>query len=90
MKVTAAHLALIRDAVEPLDTPALRARYAAHDIARAEVTQDFSKRYRWDLLWAAVATMDSDDLRHVVYDADYWTDHLDTALRAVVPPLDAP
>lgn len=87
MKVTAEHLALIRGAVEPLDTPERRARYLARDFPRADVVQDLDMRYRWDTLWLAVAPMDSDDVRHVVYDGGYATAHLDTALRAVVPPL---
>lgn len=90
MKVTAAHLTLLRAAVEPLDTAERRAQYAARDIPRADVVQDLDMRYRWDTLWLAVAPMDTDDVRHVVYDSGYATAHLDTALRSIVPALDAP
>jgi hypothetical protein len=87
MRVTTEHLTMLREAVAPLDTPERRARYIARDIPRADLVQDIDKRYRWDLFHAA-------DPRSVLlatfYDRGGYHDaHIDTALRAVVPPLDA-
>lgn len=83
MKVTAEHLAEIRAAVEPLDLEEYRVRYRSRDIARADSVQDIDKRYRWDLYWFAVrqgaSLPDSTN--------GYNMAHIDTALRAVVPPL---
>lgn len=84
MKVTAEHLEQLRAAIEPYDTDTVRALYAAGDIPRREVVKDFDKRYRWDLYWCAVrrgaSLPDSTN--------GYTMVHLDTALRAIVPPLD--
>jgi len=82
MRVTKSHMAALRDAITPLDRPEVRAHYLAGDIARADRVQDLDKRYRWDLFRASGA-------HRLVWgwDADYADAHLDTALRAIVPPL---
>jgi len=83
VKVTPEHLTVIREAVEPLDTPERRVRYRNGGFPRAYAVRDLDKRYRWDLFYAAPRT---DDLRAVI-DGGYFDSHLDTALKAVVPPL---
>lgn len=75
------HLDALREAIAPLDTAERRARYAARDIPRGDLVQDIDKRYRFDLFYAARAyTLLPDD----VADA-----HIDTALRRIVPAIDA-
>ena len=82
MKATAADIAVLKSAIEPLDTPERRAQYLAGDFVRSELVKDLDKRYRWDLFWAAWETGVFEVL---VLD---WSDnHVDTALRHVVPVL---
>lgn len=98
MKVTAEHLAVIRAAVEPLDTPERRERYRAGAFPRADAVQDLDKRYRWDLFHVVNNSIAEQNrarrdpepfLSAVLYDAGYHDGHIDTALRAVVPALEA-
>lgn len=83
MRVTPEHLATIREAVEPLDTPERRVRYRNGGFPRAYAVLDLDKRYRWDLFYAAPRT---EALRAVI-DGGYFDSHLDTALRLIVRPL---
>ena len=95
MKVTAEHLAMIREAIAAtdLDTPEIRERYRRREIPRGALVQDIDKRFRWDLLTAANSITRSDDaerrtvLISNLYDAGYNDTHIDTALRAIVTPL---
>lgn len=75
-------LAAIREGVAPLDTEYHRERYRAGDFPRADRVQDVNKRYRWDLFAAGAA-----GLIGMLYDAGLNDSHIDTALRAIVPPL---
>ena len=85
MKVTAAHLEIMRTAIAPLDTEAKRERYRRREIPRGHLVQDIDKRYRWDLFWeAAVWLHDEDDPNSPT---EYTMNHLDTALRRIVRPL---
>ena len=74
-------LDLLRAAIAPLDTPALRLDYQTADIQPPPM--DLNRRYRWDLLWAAVRR------DRAIYDVlqPYSDGHIDTALRAIVPTL---
>jgi hypothetical protein len=91
MKITPTYLAVIRAAVAPLDTPERRAAYLAGDFPRADKVQDLDKRYRWDLVHVAnrmsIDLVDNTMLIGTLYDAGYHDAHIDTALRAIVPPL---
>lgn len=83
MKIQPELFTKMRAAIEPLDTPATRARYLAGDFPRADRCEDRDMRYRWDLFHAA-------GLYRVVYDHPGETindDHIDTALRRIVLPL---
>lgn len=86
MKVTAEHLAQIREAIEATgyDNEEIRQRYRDRRIPRGDKVQDIDKRFRWDLYYAAGAKRegglpDSTD--------GYTMDHIDTALRSIVRPL---
>ncbi len=83
MKVTQDHFDLISNAIAPLDTDELRAKYRAGDYPRSELTKDLDKRYRWDLFWAAWDAAG----RPAAWALDYGDAHLDTALRRIVPAL---
>jgi hypothetical protein len=81
MKVTAAHLDAMRAVVRPLDTETRRDAYRAGRFMRSERTQDVNRRYRWDLLHASRFDI-CGELYPYCHDG-----HIDTALRAIVPPL---
>jgi len=84
MKMLAGHLAELKSLIGPLDTPELRARYIARDFPRADKTKNVDMRYRWDLLHAMP---DSGSVCRKLY--MYLNDtHIDTALKAIVPPLE--
>lgn len=76
-------VAIIRDAIAPLDTADNRAAYREGRFPRAEQCRDVNLRYRWDLFWAACRAVPS------LYDVvnAYRDAHVDTALRAIVAPL---
>lgn len=82
-KIKGADFDRIADAISPLDTEEARAQYRSGDIARAEHVKNLDKRYRWDLFNAACGWRGACDL----YDAGMTDAHIDTALRAIVPPL---
>ena len=82
MKVTTAHRTALAEAIALFDKPEHRERYAKGDFVRADKVQDVDMRYRWDLYWAAGG------YRILGWDpAGYTTDHIDTALRSIVPAL---
>jgi len=73
MKMHPEHLAFLKNAIAPKDTPARRAAYQGLT----------SKRYRWDLLWSsALSIWVSDNLYPYLNDT-----HIDTALRTIVKDL---
>jgi hypothetical protein len=74
-KIHGAELEALRARIELLDTPANRAPY----LTLVEPVRDIDVRYRWDLFWAA------DGMQAL--NADYTDDHIDTALRTIVPAL---
>lgn len=80
MRVSSDHYAQLHAAIAPIDIPNRREDYKAGKFYRAELVKDIDRRYRWDLLWASGAAS-------VLYDAGYNDDHIDTALRSIVPPL---
>lgn len=81
MKVSPEHLEAMKAAIEPLDLEETREFYRKRDIPRADLVQDFDKRYRWDLYWHAVRL----GLR--LPNSTYKDAHIDTALRQIVKPL---
>jgi len=85
VKVPPATLEAMRDAIAPLDTPTVRGAYLRGEFPRAELVKDLDRRYRWDLLNAALP---ASWICPELYDAAGCLDsHIDTALRAIVPPL---
>lgn len=92
MKISADILEAMRESIAPLDTPERRAAYLAGEFPRADAVKDLDVRYRWDLFYAARG---SDIVKptagYIVtpegYLPDVTSDHIDTALRRIVPPL---
>lgn len=87
MKIKPEDLQEITALVKPLDTPEIRAKYKAGDYPRAELVHNKDMRYRWDLLWMADPVK-----RRAWFDRVYkyaHDDHIDTALRSIVPTLEA-
>ena len=86
MKITAQRLERWRAAITPLDTPELRAKYAARDIPRAHTVRDINRRYRFDLFgWALLrGEITSADAHDGLNDA-----HRETALRRIIPDIDS-
>jgi hypothetical protein len=91
LKITPEDLQALKSAVTPLDSPARRERYLANDFFNAARCIDKDKRYRWDLLWESGLLIASRAtgpgvLGLYAYMND---DHIDSALRHLVPPLPA-
>jgi hypothetical protein len=83
MKVDKQTLERWREAIAPLDTPELRARYIALDIPNHREWMDINVRYKFDLLWIAKNTG-----RITCRELDDYNDeHLSTALGRIVPKL---
>lgn len=83
MKMTPAQVGMLSDAIAPLDTHERRQQYIAGEFPRAEFVKDLDKRYRWDLLHAAVSPSGV----CWFYDKGLNDTHIDTALRSIVPAL---
>lgn len=75
----------LADAIHPLDTPERRAMYVSGNFPRADKVKDINKRYRWDMMY----TIPEHFTRFVkpAYDLGCNDDHVDTALRRLVPQL---
>lgn len=86
MKVSAEQFETFRLAIEPLDTPELREQYQTGAFPRSDQVNDLDTRYRWDLFW--VAWHNNRQLRDIV-DGGLKDSHINTALRRIVPPLEA-
>lgn len=82
MKMKQEHFEYLRERIAPLDTPSNRQAYREGRFSKADRTKDKDKRYRWDLLWA------TGQVGWMCGNLDYLNDdHIDTALRRIVPPL---
>lgn len=81
MKISKETFAQLTDAIQPIDTEVCRARYRAGEFPRASETKDINKRYRWDLFYfiRGFEILDGQ--------SDITTEHIDTALRRIVPSL---
>jgi len=87
--ILAAHLPSIRAIVAPLDTPERRERYRRGDFPRSDAVKDLDKRYRWDLWYAAGVNSVAYYAYLCEQELAFTSDsQLDSALRAVVPPLE--
>lgn len=85
MKIDQTALAHLREAITPLDTETRRDAYRSGAFHRADRTKDVNLRYRFDLLHAAVpASWVCDELYGRL---DMSDNHIDTALRSIVPAL---
>jgi hypothetical protein len=92
LKITAEDLDSLKNALSPLDTPERRERYLSGDFPNAQKCRDLDMRYRWDLLNATGLKIGDGagmpgDLNLYAYLND---DHIDSALRSIVPPLREP
>lgn len=90
LKIKEQDLQVLKSRIERLDTPARREMYKAGNYARANLTKDVDKRYRWDLLWTTGLKLGDGvgikgDLDLYAYLDD---SHIDSALRSIVPPLE--
>lgn len=89
MKMTPEHLAIVRAAVAPLDTKERRAQYIAEQFPRASVCRDHNMRYRWDLLFeSGLKIGDGVGMSGLPLYSYLNDDHIDTALRTLVKPLE--
>ena len=92
LKMKDADLAQLRAAIEPLDKQEHRDRYLAGNFRNADACKDKDMRYRWDLLYACGLKIgdgvgSNGDIQLYSYLND---EHIDSALRAIVPPLKGP
>lgn len=80
MRIHDTDYAALAAAVQPHDKPEHRGRYQAGNFPRADRCKDKDKRYRWDLLY--LSGFQLGPLYSYLND-----EHIDTALRRIVPPL---
>lgn len=80
MKMTQGTFHNMRKIIESKDTHDLRERYRAGKILYFDRVKDINERYRWDLFYKAGGhrLLEGEPLN---------SDHIDTALRRIVPPL---
>lgn len=81
MKMPTELFAALKAACEPLNTEANRTAYREGRFPRADKVKDLDKRFRWDVFYAS--RFDSRPL----YAADLHDEHIDTALRSIIAPL---
>jgi hypothetical protein len=80
VKILPEHIAHMRAAMEPLDTPERRAIYIAGNYPNAGRTQNVAMRYRWDLLYAAgLSSWGCSTVYPYAND-----EHIDTAMRHIL------
>lgn len=84
-RITGEAFERLRLEVSRHDHEQTRAKYRAGDIARIETVKDIDMRYRWDVFHFAnrISGYELGDMLK-----PYTFDHIDTALRKIVPPLE--
>lgn len=87
MKIPPDLLDTLRDAIAPLDTPALRHAYLTGQFSNADRCKDVNLRYRWDLFFASKEAMQAVYTETQFGRSGFTDAHIDTALRKLVPPL---
>ncbi len=81
MKMPADLFNSLKTACDPFNTDENRQAYREGRFPRADRVKDLNKRFRWDVFYAS--RFDSRPL----YAADLHDEHIDTALRAIIPTL---
>ena len=84
MKMTTPTYTALHDAIQSADTDHWRTAYREGRYARSEHTRDVNLRYRWDLFWTVIDRLPDEARREIHTLKD---DHIDTALRRIVPCL---
>jgi hypothetical protein len=88
MKIKPEHLEALKQALTPHDTSERRELYKAGKFYRAAFCKDINKRYRWDLLYASNLKIgDGIGMSGLPLYAYLTDEHIDTALRHLVPSL---
>jgi hypothetical protein len=88
MKMTVEDYDKLCDVIVPQDKAGRRRQYFTRQFKNSAIVKDLDKRYRWDLLFF-VPTSKREPLMKELY--TYLNDdHIDTALRAIVPALSPP
>ena len=85
MKIKPEHLEEMRKFIAPIDTEERREQYRKGDFPRAEAVKDLNKRYRWDLFNVSVSAK---WVCNVLYKYSH-DEHIETALRSIVKPLES-
>ncbi len=87
MKIQPEDLAVLRAHVGKFDRPEVREVYRNGGFPRSNAVKDLDKRYRWDIFWRI-------SREHREFTDTLWSymndDHMDTALRRCVRPLESP
>lgn len=81
MKMTTNTFNRLEDQIGSLDTEDRREAYRSGNFPRADRVKDLDVRYRWDLFYAAGGH------RLIDPEENLTSDHIDTALRRIVPAL---
>lgn len=90
MKITKEHFDHMKVCIEKHDTAENRAAYASGNYPNAHRTKDVNKRYRWDLLLYSTSKMYEPTTKWLCDTLYPYLDdeHIDTALRHIVKPLE--
>lgn len=87
MKITTQHYNALNDSITEIligfAGMRLIANYEEGDFIRSDRVKDLNARFRWDLYWNCVDS----ELREEL-DTYLKTDHIDTALRSIVPTIE--
>ena len=84
MKIKPEHVAYLRERIVPLDSPERRECYRKGQFPRADKVKDLDRRYRWDLVYSVPGLIRWMCVNLYPYANN---DHIDTALRSIVPGL---
>ena len=93
MKLTPLQVEAMRERIVSLDTEDRREAYRSGLFPRAGECKDVNVRYRWDLFHASRCAdvfrtpIGGADSIGSMRQADITSDHIDTGLRLIVPPL---
>ena len=81
MKMTKEHFTALQDLIdENFLTSEIVERYETGNFPRSSRVKDINKRFRWDLFWSV-------RLEWKVEAGTYFDNHIDTALKKIVPTI---
>lgn len=89
MKMTKGHFSILGKEINKIINTDLIDKYETGQFHRSGDVNDLNKRFRWDLYWL----IPTSERRKIEFDEEKWeyndytSDHIDTALRKIVPKI---